>query len=87
VDWAAFDALYFFNPFGEHTLGGGEERFDRLVRLARRKLALVRPGTRVVTFDGLGGPMPAGYRFVTAEAWHGGMLKCWVRDERSDASV
>ncbi|MEZ0230343.1 MAG: methyltransferase domain-containing protein [Planctomycetota bacterium] len=84
VDWASFDALYFFNPFGEHSLGA-EDRFHRLVRLARKKLGAVRHGTRVVTFDGLGGPMPSGYRFVTAEAWQGGMLKCWVRDEQGDS--
>jgi hypothetical protein len=90
LDWRRFNRLYFYNPFGECHVDIEEripfdadlshERFKRLVRLARLKLASLPLGTRVVTFHGLGGPMPPGYRCVATEAWNGGLLKCWVRD-------
>lgn len=93
IDWTRFNRLYFYNPFGECHVETDEqipfeadlshERFRRLVRVARLKLACLPVGTRVVTFHGLGGPMPSGYRCVAAEAWNDGLLKCWVRDNQA----
>ncbi len=91
LDWTPFDRLYFYNPFGECHLASEErlpfaadlsdERFQDLIRTARSKLECLPVGARVVTFHGLGGPMPEGYRCVAAEVWDDGILKCWLRDD------
>lgn len=93
LDWQEFQGLYFYNPFGECLLAGEQRitfeaelsvaRYDHLVSATRRKLEAAPLGTRVVTFHGLGGPMPIGWRCVASEDWVDGVLKCWVRDDRS----
>ena len=88
VAFATFDGFYFFNPFAEaldHDPDAapdprGAARFRRDVARAQAALAAVRRGARVVTYHGLGGAMPAGYRLVTREATITGPLECWEKE-------
>src|SRR5205085_6284041 len=60
VDWSAFDAFYFYNPFGEQlhdkafvldkTLTLDPAQFLELVTGASQRLAAARIGTRIVTY-------------------------------------
>jgi SAM-dependent methyltransferase len=89
ADWTAFDAIYLFNPFANDVGVVGdkltnrsvrEEDFIRLVRTTEEKLAALRPGTRVVTYHGFGGTMPAGMIEHHAEVVGPGVLQVWARE-------
>lgn len=82
-----FDGFYVFNPFAEH-LGGLNERFDdqivpsreRYLRHARtleRWLDEVRPGTTLVTYNGLGGRIPSSWECVRRQMVRGNLLRLW----------
>jgi hypothetical protein len=83
VDWTQFGGFYFFNPFME--LGGGDpgrahaRRCERLVLMAEERLTLMGAGTRVVTYHGFGGNMPASYELVLREPSGTDVLECWER--------
>jgi SAM-dependent methyltransferase len=92
---AAFDAsdvdgVYLFNPFAEN-LCPSKEQVDGLVELSearfRRDVAATvellrsaRVGTRVVTYCGFGGEMPASYAPMLREQFDGA-LELWVKTE------
>lgn len=89
VDWRAFDAFYFFNPFGEHVFDA-DERLDALVDLTPERAesdrafvlaALERApvGTRVATYYGLGCDLPESYDRIQREPAGPGVLDLWVR--------
>jgi SAM-dependent methyltransferase len=69
LDWSSFDALYFYNPFETQRVG-----LDATIAAVQARLATLRPGTRVVTYHGLGGALPAGYRQARRED----DLELWV---------
>jgi ubiquinone/menaquinone biosynthesis C-methylase UbiE len=69
IDWSAFEALYFYNPFDPGT--------D--IAHVEARLAALRPGVRVVTYCGFGGVMPAGYDQMASETIEDGELALWVR--------
>jgi predicted RNA methylase len=81
------DAYYFFNPFGEYRLGPDyptepdtactETRYADHVAAAEDLLRGVRAGTWVVTYNGFGGRMPAGYRVVHVDRTLRGDLRLW----------
>jgi SAM-dependent methyltransferase len=89
VDWSGFQAIYLYNPFDEARFASswqidgsiqtGVEVFDRLVHRTQLRLAGLAPGTRVVTFHGLGGPMPGGYERLVGEPIADGALELWTR--------
>ena len=91
LDWAGFDAVYLFNPFHELKLDVdphfGEvvplfhEKFRACIETVKRKLGEMRPGTRVVTYHGFGGSMPASYHCMTKEPAGAGYLELWVKLE------
>lgn len=91
MDWSPFNAFYFYNPFGEFLLDEEEritfearfsaDRHKHLLRVARAKLYLAPVGTRVVTFHGLGAPLPSGYRRVASEEVIDGTMESWVRED------
>ncbi len=68
------DAFYFYNPFGENLYGREDhldaeveinpERFRRDVAATASLLAAARPGTWLITYNGFGGRVPAGYETV-----------------------
>jgi predicted RNA methylase len=87
--WAQFDGFYFFNPFTEN-LWGTQDVFDaRTGSAARRfrtealrvaqRLRQVRCGSVVVTYHGLGGPIPSSYDLIAEENCGSGHLRTWIR--------
>jgi SAM-dependent methyltransferase len=68
VDFAEFDAFYFFNPFLElidppafpidRLVPRSPSLHGELVATTCQRLRQARPGTRVVTYGGFGGEMP-----------------------------
>ena len=87
--WAQFDGFYFFNPFAENALGA-EDVFDagtpapklrfatEALRVARR-LREARRGSALVTYHGLGGPIPSSYELMSEENSGSGCLRTWVK--------
>ncbi len=71
VDWGIFHGFYLFNPFYEHinsdmrvdqAVSFSQSRYEKCVEIVQQKLSACRPGTRVVTYYGFGGPLPSSYR-------------------------
>jgi predicted RNA methylase len=84
--WDEFDAVYFYNPFGTLMLPPHASPFVRYatvqntLRRIEQRLATLRPGTRIVTYHGFGGTLPAGYSCTSREPAGGDALELWVRD-------
>jgi len=84
--WDEFDALYFYNPFTTLMLAPHASPFVRYatiqntLRRIEQRLASTREGTRVVTYHGFGGKLPAGYTLISREPAGGDVLELWVRD-------
>lgn len=86
VDPSTVDGVYMFNPFAENlspvddhldeTVELSEPRYRRDVAAAERFLAAARVGTRVVTYCGWGGRMPATYTLALRERC-AGTLELW----------
>jgi SAM-dependent methyltransferase len=73
LDWRGFDSVYLYNPFESQRFGGGFARIagdagvsEQVVR-TEVLLAGLAPGTRVVTFHGFGGDMPADFARLSSE--------------------
>jgi SAM-dependent methyltransferase len=87
--WAPFDGFYFFNPFAENALGThdlfdatrGEarRRFGSEARRVALRLREARRGSVLVTYHGLGGPIPSSYELATEEDSGFGCLRTWVK--------
>jgi SAM-dependent methyltransferase len=89
VPWARFDGFYFYNPFAENMLPA-EEAFDALVELSVHRLAAdllgvvealssLRTGSIVVTYCGLGGPIPSSFDLISEELVSSGCLRTWIK--------
>ena len=48
--------------------------------MTQERLAQAPPGTRVVTFHGMGGDMPDGYERILREFQDIGFLELWIKD-------
>lgn len=90
ADWTPFDALYFYNPLGEHFLDEIEridgERFgmgeySRAVMLIQVCLNRLFPGTRVALYHGMGGSMPSAFRLLRKEPCGTGAIEIWQKEE------
>jgi SAM-dependent methyltransferase len=85
LDWSVFDAFYLFNPFAEARWAVEGDRLARrdafvaTVALTEQRLADAAPGTRVVTYHGFGGEMPASYDLAHREPAHEDVLELWIR--------
>jgi 16S rRNA A1518/A1519 N6-dimethyltransferase RsmA/KsgA/DIM1 with predicted DNA glycosylase/AP lyase activity len=88
VDWTAFDAFYLFNPYSESfpiaverdtPIVTDSEQFQRCVEHTQAQLAAAPAGTRVVTYYGFGGDMPAGYEQRVVEEHGNGTLELWIK--------
>ena len=84
LDWAQFDAFYFFNPFPAlpDTPGNAFQKYGTFVAecaRAEERLALLRPGSRVVTYHGFGGDMPEGFEKRAHESVGTDELVLWLR--------
>ena len=84
VDWSEFEGFYLFNPFAETLFSSAldplarRDHFLTDVELAQQRLASAAPGTRVVTYHGLGGDMPSCFDLVAREPMHDDELRLWV---------
>lgn len=84
--WDEFDAFYFYNPFGTVMLAPHASPFVRYATIqstlhrVEQRLAATRPGTRVATFYGFGGHLPAGFTRLAREPAGDDALELWVRD-------
>ncbi len=95
VDFAQFDAIYFFNPFEEnlierrwqmdHSVDLSKKRFADDVSRVEASLERARTGTRVVTYQGFGGTMPAAYELLEDDAAGVKFLRLWVKREKAPA--
>jgi SAM-dependent methyltransferase len=87
-DPTRFDGIYLFNPFAENlsppqdrldeTVVLSEERFWRDIEITEQFLRDARVGTRVVTYCGWGGGMPAEYHRVLRES-RAGTFELWIK--------
>jgi SAM-dependent methyltransferase len=86
LPWDEFDALYFYNPFSTLMLAPHASPFVRYatiqntLRRVEQRLARTREGTRVVTYHGFGGKLPAGYTLISREPAGDDVLELWIRD-------
>lgn len=96
VSWEGFDGVYLFNPFAENLwprearidqrVALGPARFAHEVDRVERALRDARPGTCVVTYNGIGCPIPGTYDLAVVE--HAGTedtLRTWIKSTRPDA--
>jgi hypothetical protein len=84
-----FDGFYIYNPFEEHLewdpvpidhdVETSPDLHQMCVAATTAKLIRARPGTTVVTFNGLGGPMPPHYRRVRSERFFDADLTLWIK--------
>lgn len=93
ADWDAYQGFYFFNPFTENVFEACD-RFDSTADLSSLRfgrdllrvdalLNRARIGTVVVTYHGLGGPIPSSYELVAQEPGLSAPIRTWVqRTER-----
>lgn len=94
--WAQFDGFYFFNPFAENAMGAADVfdagtpapqlRFATEALRVARRLREARIGSVLVTYHGLGGPIPSSYELLSEESSGAGCLRTWVkrRDREED---
>ena len=81
------DAYYFFNPFGDYWLGADYPpeagagvtvaRYADDVAAAEDLLRRVPVGTWILTYNGFGGRLPAGYELVRVDWKLRGVLRLW----------
>jgi SAM-dependent methyltransferase len=84
-----FDGFYIYNPFEEHleydplpideAVAPSPDLYRMCVVATTARLVRARPGTTVVTFNGLGGPMPSDYRQVRRERFFDADLTLWIK--------
>jgi predicted RNA methylase len=85
VDWSAFDGIYLYNPFAEQLwveeIDPETRRtaYSANIASTQERLAAARSGTRVVTYHGFGGDMPASYDLVHREPAHEDELQLWIQ--------
>lgn len=95
VDWSRYSSFYFCNPFEENIFPDAR-RFDEKVPLSKtrfhedtarveRELDAAPVGTRVVTFHGLGGRVPATYRLMPDKTRGNPLMRMWIKVEEGSA--
>lgn len=87
-DPSTVDGVYLFNPFAENLCSKeehlddsvelSEARYWRDIKLMENFLRGARAGTRVITYCGFGGSMPASYRVIERERC-AGTLELWAK--------
>lgn len=88
LDWSVYNAFYLFNPFFENemksiridkTIPMGHSKFRRYIDVVKAKLDAAAVGTKVITYYGFGGRIPASYQKITKEAAGTDFLELWVK--------
>jgi SAM-dependent methyltransferase len=90
--WEDYDGFYFFNPFAESVLPPCDRFDNRAIHTRMRfssellrvesRLSQARVGTVVITYHGLGGPIPASYELVSDARAGSDRLRTWVQHPR-----
>jgi SAM-dependent methyltransferase len=90
LDWGEFDGFYLYNPYYEHIsdylqpitglIELAPEHYRQYIGVTCAKLSAASAGTRVVTYNGFGGEMPAGYRLLLRETAGTDFLEVWEKD-------
>ena len=83
------DAYYFFNPFGDYSVGlhpraehdanRATERYARDVSAAEQLLGNAVPGSYVLALNGFGGRLPPGYDLIRVDWGARGGLRLWQK--------
>ncbi len=94
VDASRFDGFYFFNPFGEYLAddedrydGAAPRSFEPYLRDARRVEAWLQAapvGTALVTYNGLGGRIPASFSVQRTTQVRHDIMRLWVKERADD---
>jgi predicted RNA methylase len=82
LEFGGYEGFYLFNPFvawGQEGLGLSPARRIASIEIVRARLAASPRGTRVVTYHGFGGDMPATYRRVYIEECGTDVLELWIQ--------
>ena len=96
LNWRLYSAFYFYNPFYENLDPDKKiDEFvelslslhDQYIRIARERLGEAPSGTRVVSFHGMGGDMPDGYRRVLQEFCDIGNLDLWIKNPSAEEVI
>ncbi len=100
LDWTEYDSFYFYNPFAEQmfetafvldrTLDLDPSKFIQYVMAVRGRLEAAKIGTRVVTYHGLGAPLPECFDLVENHAIGTDSLDLWIKQRAlctSDADL
>ncbi len=87
-----YDAVYFYNPFEENSwpkpshqarnLPFSRGTFEGGIVEAHAFLNAARPGTRVVTYNGMGDELPPGYELFWRERL-GCVIEVWIKTGRA----
>jgi len=96
LDWSAYDAFYFYNPFAEQmfdaafviddTIEMNPSNYVRYVTGVGERLARARLGTRVATYHGFGATPPPGYELIHDEAFGSDRVELWIKTQPIAAS-
>jgi len=90
LDWNEFDAFYFYNPFYE--LNEVTRRIDKSldkkgptdfvthVHETIRRLSGLKKGTKMLTYHGYGGLIPAPYKLARKVSIGSDFLNLWIKD-------
>lgn len=92
VNFHEFDALYFYNPFGENhftaadhldsTVELNRRRFDRDVAKVEHLLEQVPVGTYLATYNAYGGRVPDTFDLLRAQVADVSLLRLWRKARR-----
>jgi SAM-dependent methyltransferase len=94
VDFTQFDALYFYNPFGENafppsdwlddTVEVSRARLARDVVTVERLLARMPVGSHLTTYNGCGARVPDSFELVHAKMAGLNLLRLWRKAREND---
>jgi SAM-dependent methyltransferase len=89
ISWLEFDGFYFFNPFEHSPSCTGEVARKKwaaseLLRVTQR-LASAPVGATVVSYHGVGGPIPSSYDLASEEPVGSGPLRTWIKNRPREA--
>jgi len=93
MDWSPYNTFYFYNPFYEFLmeennddrhridadLASDSSLFYRYRKIVFQKLADTAIGTRVLTYHGMGGPLPNQFVRIQSAKVHTGVMELWKK--------
>jgi SAM-dependent methyltransferase len=95
TSWVGFDGFYLFNPFAENEYDPSNT-FDDTVLLSKHRLRAellqlttrlsgIPTGSLILTYCGLGGPIPSSFDLVSEEPVGAGPLRTWLKSRSNEA--